>query len=51
MFVTDISRWPEVIAVHGAVFGAIQPAATMVMVSALIDPTLLIEIEAEARRG
>ena len=51
MFVTDISRWPEVIAVHGEVFGAIQPAATMVMVSALIDPTLLIEIEAEARRG
>lgn len=50
MFITDISRWAEVIAVHGDVFGSIRPAATMVEVSALIDPTLLIEIEAEARR-
>ena len=51
MFVTDISRSSEVVAVHGAVFGAIRPAATLVEVSALIDPSLLIEIEAEARRG
>jgi enamine deaminase RidA (YjgF/YER057c/UK114 family) len=51
MFVTDISRSAEVGAVHGEVFGAIRPAATMVEVSALIDPSLLIEIEAEARRG
>ena len=51
MFVTDISRWAEVGAVHGEVFGAIRPAATMVEVSALIDPSLLIEIEAEARRA
>jgi enamine deaminase RidA (YjgF/YER057c/UK114 family) len=51
MFVTDMSRWTEVIAVHGEVFGEIRPAATMVEVSALIDPTLLIEIEAEAHRG
>jgi len=51
LFVTDMSRWAEVIAVHGEVFGEIRPAATMVEVSALIDPTLLIEIEAEARRG
>jgi enamine deaminase RidA (YjgF/YER057c/UK114 family) len=51
MFVTDMSRWPEVIAVHGEVFGEIRPAATLVEVSALIDPTLLIEIEAEAHRG
>jgi enamine deaminase RidA (YjgF/YER057c/UK114 family) len=50
MFVTDISHWAEVGAVHGEVFGAIRPAATMVAVSALIDPSLLIEIEAEARR-
>jgi enamine deaminase RidA (YjgF/YER057c/UK114 family) len=50
MFVTDISRSGEVLAVHGEVFGSIQPAATMVEVSALIDPSLLIEIEAEARR-
>ena len=51
MFVTDISRWAEVGAVHGEVFGEVRPAATMVEVGALIDPSLLIEIEAEARRG
>ena len=51
MFVTDISRWEEVGAVHGEAFGEIRPAATMVEVSALIDPSLLIEIEAEARRA
>lgn len=51
MFVTDITRSAEVMAVHGEVFGAIRPAATMVEVSALMDPSLLIEIEAEARRG
>lgn len=51
MFVTDITRSTEVTAVHGEVFGTIRPAATMVQVSALIDPSLLIEIEAEARRG
>ena len=51
MFVTDISRSAEVSAIHGDVFGKIRPAATMVEVSALMDPSLLIEIEAEARRG
>ena len=51
MFVTDIARSAEVIAVHGEVFGAIRPVATMVEVSALLDPSLLIENEAEARRG
>ena len=51
MFVTDISRAAEVGAVHAAVFGSIRPAATMVEVRALIDPSLLIEIEAIARRG
>lgn len=51
MFVTDISRAGEVMAVQGEVFGSIRPAATMVEVSALIDPSLLIEIEADARRG
>ncbi len=50
MFVTDIARASEVMAVHGAVFGSIRPAATMVEVSALMDPSLLIEIEADARR-
>jgi enamine deaminase RidA (YjgF/YER057c/UK114 family) len=51
MFVTDIRRAAEVTKVHGEVFGAIRPASTLVQVSALMDPTLLIEIEAEARRG
>ncbi len=51
MFVTDIGRSAEISGVHGAVFGEIRPAATMVQVTALMDPSLLIEIEAEARRG
>ena len=51
MFVTDISAWEAIAGVHGEVFGAIRPAATMVEVRALIDPSLLIEAEAEARRG
>lgn len=48
IYVTDISRWREVGAVHQEVFGAIRPAATMVEVSALIAPELLVEIEADA---
>lgn len=48
MFVTDISRWEEVGRVHGEVFGDIRPVATMVEVSKLIDPKLMIEIEADA---
>jgi enamine deaminase RidA (YjgF/YER057c/UK114 family) len=48
MYVTDISRWREVAAVHAEVFGQIRPAATMVEVSALIAPELMVEIEADA---
>ncbi len=48
MFVTDISRWREVGQVHGEVFGAIRPATSMLEVNALIDPALLVEIEADA---
>ncbi|WP_406816237.1 RidA family protein [Mycobacterium sp. M23085] len=48
IYITDISRWREVGAVHEQVFGAIRPAATMVEVSALIAPELLVEIEADA---
>jgi enamine deaminase RidA (YjgF/YER057c/UK114 family) len=51
MFVTDITRSGEIIPIHGEFFGAIRPASTMVEVRALIDPSLLIEIEAEACRG
>ncbi|WP_036435526.1 RidA family protein [Mycobacterium sp. URHB0044] len=48
IFVTDIGRWEEVAAVHAEVFGDIRPVATMVEVSALISPELLVEIEADA---
>ncbi len=51
MFVTDISRWEEAGRAHGEVFGAIRPATTMVEVSRLIDPEMLIEIEADAIIG
>jgi enamine deaminase RidA (YjgF/YER057c/UK114 family) len=50
MFLTDIGRSAEVNEVHHELFGAIRPAASMVEVSALIDSSLLIEIEADARR-
>ena len=51
MFVTDISRSAEVMAVQGAIFGEIRPAASLVEVSGLIDPSLLVEIEADAVRA
>jgi enamine deaminase RidA (YjgF/YER057c/UK114 family) len=50
MFVTDISRSSEVLGVVGELFASIRPAATLVEVSALMDPSLLVEIEADARR-
>jgi len=48
MFVTDIARWGEFGRAHAEVFGAHPPATTMVEVRALIDPAMLIEIEADA---
>jgi enamine deaminase RidA (YjgF/YER057c/UK114 family) len=48
IYVTDISRWREVGEVHAQVFGEIRPVATMVEVSALIAPELLVEIEVDA---
>jgi enamine deaminase RidA (YjgF/YER057c/UK114 family) len=48
IFVTDISRWQEVGRAHGEVFAEIRPATSMVQVAALIDPRMLVEIEAEA---
>ena len=48
MFVTDISCWEEYGRAHGEYFREIMPATTMVQVSGLIDPGMLIEIEAEA---
>ena len=51
MFVTDIGRWEEIGRAHGEVFGAIRPATSMVEVSRLIAPEMLVEIEADAVIG
>ncbi|MBC7784402.1 MAG: RidA family protein [Burkholderiales bacterium] len=48
MYVTDVSRWEEVAAVHGKVFGEIRPATSILEVPRLIDKDALIEIEADA---
>lgn len=48
MFVTDIERWEEVGRAHSEAFGDVMPATTMVEVSRLIDPRMLVEIEADA---
>lgn len=48
MFVTDISRWEEYGRAHGEFFREILPATTMVEISNLISPLMLIEIEADA---
>jgi enamine deaminase RidA (YjgF/YER057c/UK114 family) len=50
MYVVAIEDAPAVMAVHGELFGEIRPAATLVQVGGLIEPTMLVEIEAEARR-
>lgn len=51
MFVTDIADAGPVATVHGEVFGEIRPASTLVVVDSLIEPAMLVEIEAEALRG
>jgi enamine deaminase RidA (YjgF/YER057c/UK114 family) len=52
MYVTDISRWAEYGRAHAEAFGDVRPAATMIEVAALVDPLLLVEVEAVAyRRG
>jgi enamine deaminase RidA (YjgF/YER057c/UK114 family) len=48
IFVTNIDDWEGVGRVHGRFFGHIRPATTMVEVSRLIDPRMLVEIEADA---
>ena len=48
MFVTDIEHWTEIARAHGEFFREVRPAATMVEVRRLMDPLMLVEIEAEA---
>jgi enamine deaminase RidA (YjgF/YER057c/UK114 family) len=50
MYVVRIEDAPAVAAVHGELFGDVRPAATLVQVAGLIDPSLLVEIEVDARR-
>ena len=47
-FVTDIELWPEIARAHQEAFGNVMPATSMVEVSRLIDPAMLVEIEADA---
>jgi enamine deaminase RidA (YjgF/YER057c/UK114 family) len=48
MFVTQIDQWEKIARAHGQMFGEIRPATTLVEVKRLIDPEMLIEIEADA---
>ena len=48
IFVTDISHWQDIGRAHGEAFADIRPATTMVEVTRLIDPDMLVEIEADA---
>jgi len=48
IFVTDITQWEAIGRAHGQVFGDIRPACSMVQVSALVSPDMLVEIEADA---
>ena len=48
MFVTDIEQWEAIGRAHAEAFGAAPPATTMVEVSRLIDPRMIVEIEADA---
>jgi enamine deaminase RidA (YjgF/YER057c/UK114 family) len=50
LYVTDISRWAEVGEAHRLAFELVPPATSMVQVAALIDPRLLVEVEAVAHR-
>ncbi len=50
MYVVRMEDAPAVAAVHGEMFAAIRPASTLVQVAGLIDPSLLVEVEVEARR-
>jgi len=51
IYMANIDQWQEVGRAHGEIFGAIRPATTMVEVKRLIDPDMLVEIEADAVVG
>ena len=51
LFVTDIARWEEVARAHAEALGHVRPATAMYEVRALIDPAMLVEIEADAIVG
>jgi enamine deaminase RidA (YjgF/YER057c/UK114 family) len=51
MYVVSAEDAIAVAGVHGEVFGDVRPASTLLVVAALIEPTMLVEVEAEARRG
>lgn len=48
LYVTDIGDWEAIGRVHGEFFGNVRPASTMVQVSRLVDPEMIVEIEATA---
>jgi enamine deaminase RidA (YjgF/YER057c/UK114 family) len=48
IFVTNIDQWPQIARAHAEFFGSVRPATTMVEVTRLIAPEMLVEIEAEA---
>ena len=51
IYITDISLWQEAGRAHGEVFGSIRPACTMVQVCRLVDPDMMVEVEADALIG
>jgi enamine deaminase RidA (YjgF/YER057c/UK114 family) len=51
MYVTEVGNIAAVAEVHGEVFGDVRPASTAIVVKALIEPSLLVEIEADAKRA